>query len=113
MVLTEKELIEQDWWNENVVFVERNPADGEGSPFIVFFCNSIFFVLDTSYERLLSVFVGSYYVDVRTFSSKVPQNLITEDLLITRDALGKDFYFFLIRFLNFHSHQSSYLRKES
>ena len=72
-----------------------------------------FFVSDTSYERLLSVLVGSYYVDVRTLNSEVPPNVITEDLIITRDALGKDFYFFLNRFLNSHSHQSSYLRKES
>ena len=94
MVLTKKELDDQDWWNKNVVFVEGNPADGEEPPFIIcFFCIS-FFVSDTSYERLLSVLVGSYYVDVRTLNSEVPPNVITEDLIITRDALGKDFYFF-------------------
>ena len=94
MVLTKKELDDQDWWNKNVVFVEGNPADGEEPPFIIcFFCISIF-VSDTSYERLLSVLVGSYYVDIRTLNSKVPPNVITEDLIITRDALGKDFYFF-------------------
>ena len=59
----------------------------------VFFCISIF-VSDTSYERLLSVLVGSYYVDIRTLNSEVRPNVITEDLIITRDALGKDFYLF-------------------
>ena len=44
--------------------------------------------------------VGSYYVDVRTLNSEVPQNVITEDLIITRDALGKDFVFFFKPFLN-------------
>ena len=45
-------------------------------------------VLDTSYETLLSVFVGSYYVDVRTLSEVVPK-VVSEDLDKTRDALGK------------------------
>ena len=72
----------------------------------------LFFVSDTSYERLISVLVGSYYVDVRTLNSEVPPNVITEDLIITRDALGKDFFFFFKSFFKLHSHQSSYLRKE-
>ena len=93
MVLTKKELDDQDWWNKNVVFVEGNPADGEEPPFIFFFA-FLFFVSDTSYERLLSVLVGSYYVDIRTLNSEVRPNVITEDLIITRDALGKDFYLF-------------------
>ena len=29
MVLTKEELVGQDWWNQNVVFIEKNPADGE------------------------------------------------------------------------------------
>ena len=45
-------------------------------------------VLDTSYETLLSVFVGSYYVDVRTLSEVVPK-VVSEDLDKTRDAFGK------------------------
>ena len=61
---------------------------------LLFFFAFLFFVSETSYERLLSVLVGSYYVDVRTLNSEVPPNVITEDLIITRDALGKDFYFF-------------------
>ena len=31
MVLTKKELDDQDWWNQNVVFTEKNPADGKGT----------------------------------------------------------------------------------
>ena len=38
MVMTKKELIDQEWWNENVVFVEGYPADGEGPPFTFYFC---------------------------------------------------------------------------
>ena len=61
---------------------------------LFFFFAFLFFVSETSYERLLSVLVGSYYVDIRTLNSEVRPNVITEDLIITRDALGKDFYFF-------------------
>ena len=78
----------------------------------LYFAFLLFFVSNTSYERLISVLVGSYYVDVRTLNSEVPQNVITEDLIITRDALGKDFFFFFKSFFKLHSHQSSYLRKE-
>ena len=101
MVLTKEELDDQDWWNENVVFVEGNPADGEEPPFIICFFGISIFVSDTSYERLLSVLVGSYYVDVRTLNSEVRPNVIL------------NIFIFLNRFLNFHFHQSSYLRKES
>ena len=45
------------------------------------------FVSDTSYERILSVFVGSYYVNVQNLG-KVPQKVVTEDLVKTRNALG-------------------------
>ena len=31
MVMTKEELDDQDWWNQNVVFTEKNPADGEGT----------------------------------------------------------------------------------
>ncbi len=31
MVLTKEDLDDQDWWNQNVVFTEKNPADGEGT----------------------------------------------------------------------------------
>ena len=31
MVLTKEELEDQDWWNQNVVFTEKNPADGVGT----------------------------------------------------------------------------------
>ena len=30
MLLTKEELDDQDWWNQNVVFTEKNPSDGEG-----------------------------------------------------------------------------------
>ena len=30
MVLTKEQLDDQDWWNKNIVFVEKNKADGEG-----------------------------------------------------------------------------------
>ena len=54
-----------------------------------------FFILDNSYKTLLSVFVGSYYVNVTGTSARpevsLPQNVITEDLVNTRNALGKYF----------------------
>ena len=50
-----------------------------------------FFVSDTTYERLLSVFVGSYYVDVRTLNDMTP-NVVSKDVVTTRDALGKHFH---------------------
>ena len=92
MVITKEELNDQDWWNQNLLFTEENPSDGERS--VSDFSISIFFVSDTSYERLLSVFVGSYYVCVRTLTSDVPQNVVTEDLVNTRDALSKYFFYF-------------------
>ena len=89
MVLTKKELGSRYWWDQNVVFVEGNPADGDGNVLVFHISNFCF--LDTSYERLLSVLVGSYYVDVRTLNSDVITNVVSEDLVYTRDALGKDF----------------------
>ena len=54
-----------------------------------------FSVLDTSYKTLLSVFVGSFYVNVTGTSAhpevSLPQNVITEDLVNTKNALGKYF----------------------
>ena len=62
----------------------------------LYFAFLLFFVSDTSYERLISVLVGSYYVDVRTLNSEVRQNVITEDLINTTNAIGKYFtYIFL------------------
>ena len=55
---------------------------------LFFFFAFLFFVSDTSYERLLSVLVGSYYVDVRTLNSDLITNVVLEDLVNTRDALG-------------------------
>ena len=86
MVLTKEQLDDQDWWNKNIVFVERIPADGEETLFLFFVFPSSF--LDISYETLLSVFVGSYYVDVRTLSEVVPK-VVSEDLDKIRDAFGK------------------------
>ena len=94
MLLTKEELDDQDWWNQNLVFTEKNPSDGESEKTVSVYRKILFSFSDTSYERLLSVLVGSYYVDIRTLNSEVPPNVITEDLIITRDALGKDFYFF-------------------
>ena len=96
MVLTKKELGSRYWWDQNVVFVEGNPADGDGNVLVFHISNFCF--LDTSYERVLSVLVGSYYVDVRTLNSDVITNVVSEDLVYTRDALGKDFNFFKIVF---------------
>ena len=46
------------------------------------------FLSDSSYERLLSVFVGSYYVDDRTLNN-MTSNVVSKDVVTTRDALGK------------------------
>ena len=91
MVLTKEEIVRQDWWNQNVAFIEKNSADGEGS--VVVYRISNFFVSDTTYERLLSMFVGSYYVNARTLSEVTPK-VVTEDLIKTRDALGGYFCIF-------------------
>ena len=43
MVLTKEELEDQDWWNQNVVFIEKNIVDGERT-LLVFF-NILYFHL--------------------------------------------------------------------
>ena len=42
MVLTKEELVGQDWWNQNVVFIEKNPADGEGYVLVYRISNFLF-----------------------------------------------------------------------
>ena len=58
-----------------------------------------FFVSDTTYERLLSVFVGSYYVDVRTLNDMTP-NVVSKDVVTTRDSLGNHFLLLSNHLLN-------------
>ena len=43
MVLTKEQLDDEDWWNQNIVSVENNPAaDGEGSPSVLLYFHFLF-----------------------------------------------------------------------
>ena len=87
MILTKHEIDdpEQNVWNEinNWAVVRKTPADGDvfNRPFI----HNHLIITDTTYERLVALFVGSYYV---TTLDEVMPRVTDEDLLKTRDNLG-------------------------
>ena len=87
MILTKHEIDdpEQNVWNEinNWADVGKNPADGD--LFNRFFIHNHLIITDASYERLVALFVGSYYV---TTLDEVMPRVTDEDLLKTRDNLG-------------------------
>ena len=85
MILTKHEIDdpEQNVWNEILGKTSSSPADGDifNRPFI----HNHLFITDTSYERLVALFVGSYYV---TTLDEVMPRVTDEDLLKTRDKIG-------------------------
>ena len=84
MILTKNELndLEHNVWINGV---DKNSIDGDISH-ILFEQTSLCNILDTSYERLVALFVGSYYVN--TLDKMMPK-VTDEDLLKTRDLLGE------------------------
>ena len=85
MILTKNEIDgpEHKVWNEILGKTSYNPADGDifNRPFI----HNPLIITDASYERLVALFVGSYYV---TTLDEVMPRVTDEDLLKTRDNLG-------------------------
>ena len=65
--------------------MSQNPTDGDiQSPKKLF--NHLFYITDSSYEKLLALFVGSYFVN--TLDQVIPRVTDT-DTLNTRDNLGE------------------------
>ena len=85
MILTKNEIDdpENEVWNEIFGKSSYSPADGD--IFIKLFKHNYLIITDASYERLVALFVGSYYV--KTLDVEMPR-VTDEDLLRTRDNIG-------------------------
>ena len=85
MILTKNEIDDQEnkVWNEIFGKSSYSPADGD--IFNKLFIHNYLIITDTSYERLVALFVGSYYV--KTLDVEMPR-VKDEDLLKTRDNIG-------------------------
>ena len=89
MILTKKEITdsEQKLWNEIAEKFDKSPVNADGDPTcLIKLKYDNFIIPDTSYERLVALFVGSYYVN--TLDGEMPR-VTDADLLETRDSLGK------------------------
>ena len=84
MIMTKNELYAPEVWIEMLRKIDKNPAHGE-TPLTVLLMYLNHTILDTSYERLIALFVGSYYVNTLDKLPKVAE----DDLLKTRDDLGE------------------------
>ena len=89
MILTKNEIDEiddpeQNVWKELLGKTSYSPADGDifNRPFI----HNHLRITDASYERLVALMVGSYYV---TTLDEVMPRVTDEDLLKTRDNIGE------------------------
>ena len=89
MILTKNEIDdpENEAWNEILGKTINSPADGD--TFNKLFMHKHLNITDTSYKRLLALFVGSYYVT--TLDEAMPR-VTDEDFLKTRDKIG-EYYF--------------------
>ena len=85
MILTKNEIDdpENKVWNEIFRKSSNSPADGD--IFNKLFIHNHPSITDTSYERLVALFVGSYYV--KTLDEEMPR-VTDEDLIHTRDQIG-------------------------
>ena len=83
MIMTKNELYAPEVWIEMIGKIDQNPAHGETLTVLVTYLNLA--ILDNSYERLIALFVGSYYVNTLDKLPKVAE----EDMLKTRDNLGE------------------------
>ena len=89
MILTKNEIDEMDdpesqVWNDILGKTSNSTADGD--IFNRHFIHHHLFITDASYERLVALFVGSYYV---TTLDEVMPRVTDEDLLKTRDNIGE------------------------
>ena len=94
MILTKKEITdsEQKLWNEIAEKFDKSPVNADGDPTcLIKLKYDNLTIPDTSYERLVALFVGSYYVN--TLDGEMPR-VKDADLMKTRDSLGEYFYFY-------------------
>ena len=85
MILTKNEIDDQEnkVWNE--IFGKSSNSAADGNSFNKLFIHNHPSITDTSYERLVALFVGSYYV--KTLDEEMPR-VTDEDLINTRDQIG-------------------------
>ena len=85
MILTKNEIDDQDneVWNE--IFGKSSNSAADGDIFNKLFIHNHLIITDTSYERLVALFFGSYYVN--TLDQVMPR-VTDKDLLKTRDNIG-------------------------
>ena len=108
MILSKQEIDcpEHKVWNEILGKTSYSPADGD--IFIRPFIHHYLFITDASYERLVALFFGSYYV---TTLDEVMPRVTDEDFLKTRDNIGeyyfKEHFFYTIQYYLFSKGTSS------
>ena len=85
MILTKNEIDDQEnkVWNE--IFGKSSNSAADGDIFNKLFIHNHLIITDTSYERLVALFFGSYYV--KTLDEEMPR-VTDEDLRKTRDNIG-------------------------
>ena len=86
MILTKNEIDdpEKKVWNE--IFGKSSDSPADGDTFNKLFIHNHLIITDASYERLVALFVGSYYV--KTLDEEMPR-VTDDDMLKTRDNLGE------------------------
>ena len=85
MIMTKNELHDPEMWIEMVGKIYKNCAHGETLLLYTVLVINYTHSLVTSYEKLLPLFVGSYFVNTLDKMPKVTE----EDLLKIRDDLGE------------------------
>ena len=85
MILTKNEIDdpEKKVWNE--IFGKSSDSPADGDTFNKLFIHNHPSITDTSYERLVALLFGSYYV--KTLDEEMP-SVTDKDLLKTRDNIG-------------------------
>ena len=87
MILTKHEFDDPEHlWKDIVGKSDKCPVYGDIFIINFWYTNLMIMIIDTSYERLLALFVGSYFVN--TFDKVMPRVTDT-DLFKTRDQLGE------------------------
>ena len=86
MILTKNEIVDPEPKVWNKIFGKSIYSPANGDFFNKSFKHKHLIITDDSYERLIALFVGSYFVN--TLDEVIPR-VTDEDLLNTRDKLGE------------------------
>ena len=86
MILSKNEIDDPELkvWNE--IFGKSSYSPADGNILLRPWIHNQLIVTEATYERLVALFVGSYYVN--TLDEEMPVSVTVEDLLKTRDNIG-------------------------